>query len=268
MVRTKTGRIKEGKKAYNLYKLAEERIRMNARVPVQKFADSSNDLNFKNEFLPKLKNLLQEDTEVNLLLDYSIPLKQISSLFVTHYSLSNNSKKMKYLLEPTKKKIYSIAEYIQNTGNSTLTSERLQEMLQNQEKEKQNIGNPSGPLNMEALKIFYRTPIQILKAVAIVTDPNIAITDKVVSALTIAQKTLPLPEEVKSIPIPYSLTSLSLLPAPIFGGLIPYIPPLTSYNVASPIGPIFLGLEPLLWDLPFYSNTNKEKASDDETCDD
>ena len=267
VLKTKTGRIKENDNSFDVFMLAEERIRINARIPAERFADPNNDLNFKNEFLPRLKNLMLDDTEVNLIFDYSIPLKQLASLFVIHYSLSNNGKKMKYLLEPTKKKVYNIIEYLDNTGNSTLSSNRLREMMEKQSEERENVGNPAGPLDMEALKLFYRTPIQVLKSLSIAIDPNIAITDKVVAALTIAQKVLPLPPEVKSLPIPYLLTSLSLLPAPIFGGAIPYIPPLTSYNIATPIGPIFLGLEPLLWDLPFYAKNNKEKASgEDEEC--
>lgn len=265
--KTKTGLIKEKNSSFDIFMLAKEAIRVNARIPVERFIDPGNDLDFENRFLPKLKNLLLDDTEVNLIFDYSIPLKQLVSLFTIHYSLSNNGKKMKYLLEPTKKKIYNIIEYLENTGNSTLSSNRLREMIEKQNEENENVGNPAGPLDMEALKLFYRTPIQVLKSLSIAIDPNIAITDKVVAALTVAQKALPIPTELKSLPIPYSLTSLSLLPAPIFGGLIPFIPPLTSYNIATPIGPIFLGLEPLLWDLPFYRKDNKEKASGkDEQC--
>lgn len=257
-VRNKLGIIKEEKEVYDIYEIAQEALSINARIKTYDFVIPNNDLGFENEHLPKLLKLLQEDTEVNLILGYAVPIKELISIFLLHYVLSSNSKKMKYLFEPTKKKIYTISEYLENVGDTTLSSARLREITEKQRKEQENVGNPAGPINPEALKMFLRTPIHILKSLAIIADPNVAITDKVVRALTIAQQILPLPEDIKRIPIPYSLTSLALLPAPIFGGLIPAIPPLTAYNITFPAGPIFLALEPLLWDLPWFTVKNRE----------
>lgn len=264
----KAGFIQEKEKSFEVSILAEERFSVNREENSADFVNRNNDNRYMFEFYQKLKSRLLEDKEVNLLFAYSVPIKEVFNILLLHSSLSNNSPKMKYLFEPTKNIIKSLAEMLATIGNTGLSSERLRQEMEKQQRERDNVGNPAGPLSFDALKMYLRTPIQLLKGIAITSDPNIAITDKVVTGLTLAQQLLPLPEEVKKIPIPYSAISLSLLPFPIFGGLIPSIPPLTSYNVASPLGPIFLGLEPLLWDLPWFKTNNNLLGPNTVVCED
>lgn len=264
---TKSGYItEENRISYDLLVIAEERYRINQKDEAEAFLGRRNLERYNMEFYQNLFDRLLEDEEVNLMFCYAIPLKEIASILIHHTQLANNTKKMKYLFEPTKKSIKRMADFLENTGNDTLSSERLREAMMKIQREKENVGNPAGPLDFSALKMFYRTPIHILKGVAIASDPNIALTDKIISGIslvsTLASSIPPIPgvPPPPKIPIPpYGLVSLALLPFPLFtpppAGIIP---PLTSYNIGSPIGPIFLALEPLLWDLPFYKIQNSE----------
>lgn len=265
--KSKLGYIRENENEYDIFQLAEERLRVNAKQSIGVFVGSNNQLRFKNEFEQRLKTLLILDQEVELLLGFSLPLKEITSMLLVHFSLSNNDEKMKYLFEPTKKIMTEMIDYLDSVGNNALSSQRIKENLEKQQREKDNVGNPAGPLNPEALKLFYRTPIQILKSLTVITDPNVAITDKVIR--TISAATSLLPPDLKPPFIPYSLVSLSLAPFPIFqpppAGIIP---PLTSYNVASPLNYIFFALEPLLWDLPYFQNYNVDSVGEKNVCSD
>lgn len=284
----KAGIVREkGQQIYDVYPILEENIEHNKTELASSFI-RTNQENKYNSYLSKLKQLMIEDDKSNLFFSYALPLQEITSVLLLHSSLANNNKKMKYMFEPSKKKVQNMIEYVATVGDARYSNERIRQMIEDQREERNNVGNPAGPLNFDALKLFYRTPIQILKSLAITTDPNIMLTDKIISTVSMLHSFAQLAENtVASLPIhgedrdqprdpikipkpflPYNLTSLALLPFPIFGGLIPAIPPLTSYNVASPIGPIFLLLEPLLWDLPYYSQENKESLSERENCED
>lgn len=263
----KLGYIREGDNEYDVYQLAEERLRVNAKQSIGVFVGSNNKLRYDNEFFERLKINLSTDQEVELLLGFALPLKEVTSMLLLHFLLSNNDEKMKYLFEPTKKKITEMSEYLDLVGDNALSSKRIKETMEKQRKETENVGNPAGPINAEALKMFYRTPIQILKSLTVMTDPNVALTDKVIR--TVSAVTSLLPPEVKPPFIPYSVVSLSLLPAPIFTPPpVGIIPPLTAYNPASPLNYIFFGLEPLLWDLPYFQNYNKESNGNGQVCED
>jgi hypothetical protein len=73
----------------------------------------------------------------------------------------------------------------------------------------------------------------------------------------------------ESINIPYSLASLALAPFPVFGPAS-----LTAYNIAMPFGPLFLALEPLIYETPqFKAAVPKKPGSTADTsgnlkCDD
>lgn len=274
--------------SFDCIPLVKTQIKYNKDQRLSEFRLENHEQKYDSQFLERLKQAIIESDKTNLLFGYSLPLQEIVSILLLHSSLANNTKKMKYLLEPSKKNIQNMCEYVGRVGDARFSSERLRDIIDSQREERENVGNPAGPLNFEALKLFYKTPIQILKSMAITTDPNIMLTDKVIAAVStihsVAQTAenitaaLPIhgengdqPRDPIIIPkpfLPYSLTSLALLPFPIFGGLIPAIPPLTSYNVASPIGPIFLALEPLLWDLPYYAEENKTALSEDRNCND
>lgn len=288
VIKQKSGLIVESQTYFETFPIVKKHLAHNRTELVSIFTQTNLENKYNSEFLPRLKQLMIEDDETNLFFSYALPLQEIISILLIHSSLANNTKKMKYFLEPSKKKIQDMCEYIGRVGDARFSSERLRDIIDSQREERENVGNPAGPLNFEAIKLFHKTPIQILKSMAITTDPNIMLTDKVIAAVStihsVAQATeninaaLPIhgengdqPRDPIIIPkpfLPYSLISLALLPFPIFGGLIPAIPPLTSYNIASPIGPIFLALEPLLWDLPYYVEENKTALSENRNCTD
>lgn len=62
----------------------------------------------------------------------------------------------------------------------------------------------------------------------------------------------------EKINIPYSVASLILAPLPVFGPAS-----LTTYNMTFPVGPLFLALEPLIYETPeFKASMPKRKATD------
>lgn len=235
---------------YNVIKIAAEEIIVNQTENAKTFINRNNENRYMEEFFVELKTKLLKNIDVNLLFAYAIPLKEMASMLILHTNLASNSYKMKYLLEPTKNTISNITNTLLKMGDKTKNP--IDDMMAGIFDSMANMGNPAGPLDPDALKMYARTPIQILKSLATIVDPNIALADKINSGISLAGSLIG-----EKIFIPYSALSLALLPAPIFGGLIPYIPPLTAYNLAPPLGPAFLLLEPLLWDLPWFQGVAK-----------
>lgn len=188
-----------------------------------------------------------------VLLKYCLCLDELKQIALLHSFMFHNDQDSRFLFEGTKMMISKMYQANMNIGNANNTVEQLNAILQEQKRNEDNTGNPLGPA-LEALKFYYRTPIQILKGVATLVDPNIALADIIVKGAAMAGNLVG-----QKVDIPYSLASLALLPFPIFNGVAPPIPPLSSYNVAMPVGPIFLALEPLLKDLPYYQNRDKGK---------
>lgn len=257
-IREKIGQDREN--YFDAFQLAEERIRVNKEQTLQEAANFFTKSTYDNAFYRILRDNLTQDQEVQLLFLYSLPIKEICNMFILHYYLSNNGEKMKNLLEPTKKKTAHMAEFAEMIGDGTKSADIIKKINKEQREEQENVGNPAGPLNEEALKLFYRTPIQILKSITIITDPNVAITDKIIR--TVSALTPLLPPEARPPFIPYSAVSFALLPFPIFTPPpVGIIPPLTTYNPTSPMNYLFFALEPLLWDLPYFENYNKKSQS-------
>lgn len=267
----KSGYIKEKVKEYHCYIISQEEIKLNETVKISTFSQLNHENRYMSEFYQRLKSSVVNSLNTKLLLNYSVPLKEVSCALILHNAMASNNLKMKYLFEPTKKFTKNVSRILNKVGDKKSTSYDLEQLIQAQMRERENVGNPAGPIDFDAFKLYLRTPIQLLRGIATVVDPNIAITDKVVMGISMAMSLagIKLP-----VPIPYSLVSLALLPFPIFtpppAGIIP---PLTSYNITMPVGPIFLALEPLLWDLPYYQNlfneirTGKDSEKDDGSID-
>ena len=239
-------------KIYSILKIAEYEQEIKINLTVKQLKDLSNIRNYEEIFFPVLKSQLIDTDEMDVMFSYCIPTKEISTISLFHSYCGNNSEKQKYLFQPTKDTIKRTYKIIDNYGNKTSTLEDLMKMRDKQKQEMDNEGNPAGPLNFDALKIFLRTPIHILRGLATIVDPNVFIADKIVAGVAAAGALVG-----QNIYVPYNLTSLALLPFPLFTPPpIGIIPPLTAYNIALPLGPIFLILEPLLWDLPWFKNTN------------
>lgn len=200
-----------------------------------------------------LKPSLIKNSLFQILLKYCLCLDELKQIALLHSFMFHNDQDSRFLFEGIKMTISRIYQASTNLGNASNTVNQLNAILQEQKRNEENTGNPLGP-SPEALKFYYRTPIQILKGLAMLVDPNIALADLIVRGAAMAGNLVG-----QKIDIPYSLASLALLPFPIFNGVAPPIPPLSSYNIAMPLGPIFLALEPLLKDLPYYQNRDKGK---------
>lgn len=245
---------------FNSLTLAEQEI----AIPFEEVVDPSGfNPNFEDlyteSYYNKLLDLLISSSDCKVLFNYSLLLQQLIEMIVINSNLSHNDQDGRFLFEGTKILISKMQSATNNFGNSSGSAKRIQSMADAQVQMENNTGNPLGP-SLEALKFFYRTPIQMLKGLSTIVDPNIALADKIVQGGAMAGSL----GGIKTV-IPYSAASLALLPFPLFNGVTPpYIPPLTSYNVGLPIGPIFLGLEPLLYDLPWYQNNNKENSTSEK----
>lgn len=244
-------------KVYSILTVAEQEQLLNINLTAGHLQRLSTVDNYNEIFYPILREKILRTREVSAMFDYCIPVKEISTIALFHTYLINNSEKQKYLFQPTKDTINKIFEILEDFGDKTKTSKKLSSLREKQKNEINNEGNPAGPANFEALKIFARTPIHILRGLATAVDPNIFIADKIVAGAAAAGSLMN-----QKIYVPYGLTSIALLPFPLFtpppAGIIP---PLTAYNIAMPLGPIFLALEPLLWDLPWFKSINGDPSN-------
>jgi hypothetical protein len=244
-------------KVYSILKIAQYEQDIKTSLTVQQMQNLANTRSYEEIFFPVLKAKILETDEMKAMFSYCIPTREISTLSMFHTYCANNNEKQKYLFQPTKEAIKRTYKVLDNYGNKTNTLEDLAKMREKQKQDRDNEGNPAGPLNFDALKIFLRTPIHILRGLATIVDPNVFIADKIVAGVAAAGALVG-----QKIYVPYSLTSLALLPFPLFTPPpIGIIPPFTAYNIALPLGPIFLILEPLLWDLPWFKTINGDPTN-------
>lgn len=203
---------------------------------------------YENIYYGQLKSKIVSNPDTTVMFDYCLSIEEMLQLFIVNSNLVHNDQQGRYLFESSKSYITDMTKRLKDYGNKTKITSNLARMLNDQQQRENNIGSPLGP-SLEALKFFYRTPIQILKGQATLTDPNLAIADKIVAAGAMAGAL-----SGQKIDIPYKVASLAMLPFPLFNGVAPPIPPLTSYNMVMPAGITFLALEHLLKDLPYYQN--------------
>jgi len=241
-------------KVYNVLKITQAEQVVNTTFTAKHLKALASSQNYNRLFLPILKERLLSTKSMQVMFDYCVPIKEISTIALFHSYLSNNGEKQKYLFEPTKNMIKQTFDLLDNFGDKTKTAQKIATLKKTQQEQAGNEGNPAGPLNFDALKIFLRTPIHILRGLATIVDPNIFIADKIVAGAAVAGSLLN-----QKIYVPYSVTSIALLPAPLFlPPPVGIVPPLTAYNIMIPLGPLFLALEPLLWDLPWFKSINAD----------
>lgn len=210
------------------------------------------DSTYLNTYLPLLKEKIYKNKKLNTLLKYCLSIDELTLMFIINSFLIHNDQDGRFLFESTKSSLAKMYSALENNGDSKNLITSLEEMQKQQKEREDNTGNPLGPA-LEALKLFYRTPIQLLKGIATITDPNIALADKIVQGAAMAGSLIG-----QKIDIPYKLASLALLPGPLpFTGIPPIPPPLTLYNIAYPAGIMFLLLEDFLKDMPYYQNQDK-----------
>lgn len=204
--------------------------------------------NYDRNYLNLLKNAISSNVDTTVMFKYCLVLEEMLQLLLVNSNLVHHDQLGRFLFESTKSYVCDMMNRLKDFGDKRKINSNLANMLEQQKQREDNTGNPLGPA-LEALKFYYRTPIQILKGQATLVDPNIGIADKIVAGAAMAGSLIG-----QKIDIPYKVASLALLPAPIFNGVAPPIPPLTAYNMAMPVGPVFLALEHLLKDLPYYQN--------------
>ena len=240
-------------KYYNLFELYSSELPLATNnLTIQEMTSGPSALlnmdNFNTYFYPILRKQMYTSDHSKVLFDYCFGMKELISVGVIHNYFLSNNENMKFLLESMGERIKQTLKVLDNFGDKTQTNATLAAMREDTRKNMENEGNPAGPIGpfaAELLKIFIRTPIHILRGLATIVDPNIFISNLIVAGVSIGGALLG-----KKLWVPYTLTSILLFPAPLF--VPPYMIPLTAYNIGLPIGPIFLALEWLLWDLPWY----------------
>lgn len=199
-----------------------------------------------------LKKRLYKNNSLKHFVNYMLSAETIWKFLSISSFLTHNDQQGRFMFESTKSTLTKIFNSVKYNGDSKRIMSSIEDLGKQQKEREDNTGNPLGPA-LEALKFFYRTPIQLMKGLATVADPNIAIADKIVQGAAMAGSLIG-----QKVDIPYKVASLALLPGPIpFTGVPPIPPPLTLYNIAFPVGPSFLALEHLLKDLPYYQNQNQ-----------
>jgi hypothetical protein len=207
---------------------------------------------FLNVYLPLLKERMYKNKTFNTFLKYCLSQDDLQIMMVINSFLIHNDQEGRFLFESTKSTIAKMFGALVNNGNAKNIVRSIEEAQEQQKEREDNTGNPLGPA-IEAFKFFYRTPIQLMKGLATINDPNIAIADKIVQGAAMAGAL-----SGQKIDIPYKVASLALLPGPFpFTGIPPIPPPLTLYNLLFPVGPMFLSMEHLLKDLPYYQNQDQ-----------
>lgn len=139
---------------------------------------------FEKKYARLLRQQLQTDPQIDLLIDYCLFSKRLLSLFLIHSTMVLNGEQMKFLLEGTKQELKKLFFSLGTLGNYVHKNEfKLKGGNAGEFQRKFNrIGDPAGPSGPDAFYFWTTTPIHILKALAIMTDPNIFWADKIVAA--------------------------------------------------------------------------------------
>jgi len=139
---------------------------------------------FDKKYFKILKDQLLKDTQLDVLIDYCLFSKKMLSLFMIHSTMVLNGEQIKFLFEGTKLELKKLFYSLQTLGDYTAKTEfKLKGGNSGEFQRKFNrIGDPSGPSGPDAFYYWSTTPIHILKALAVMTDPNLFWADKIVAA--------------------------------------------------------------------------------------
>jgi len=161
-------------------------------VPVDDFAQMKDaegkiQRTFERDYGPSLLEDLADAIDTRTLFDYCFFSKRLVTFMLIQSSMVLNSEDMKFLFEGTKIELKKLFNILQNMGDYTSKSEGqfLDGVPGNAGAYKADfdqIGSPSGPKGPDAFYLASITPILILRGLAELIDPNIAITAKVVAA--------------------------------------------------------------------------------------
>lgn len=139
---------------------------------------------FDKKYGRVLKKRIGQDSDIDLLIDYCLFSKRLLSLFLIHSTMVLNSEQMKFLFEGTKQELKKLFFNLQTVGNYVNKNEfKIKGGNAGEFQRKFNrIGSPSGPSGHDAFYFWTTTPIHILRALAVMTDPNLFWADKIVAA--------------------------------------------------------------------------------------
>jgi hypothetical protein len=140
---------------------------------------------FDKKYRSSLFELLAQDEDTRLLFEYCFAPKRLTSLLYLHSTMTLNSEEMRLLFEGTKRELKKLFETLLSMGDYLSNKDMLDGIPGNAaayKKSFDDIGSPSGPSGPDAFYYHTITPIMILRGLAELTDPNIAITAKIVAA--------------------------------------------------------------------------------------
>lgn len=155
----------------------------------QKMNDAQGNIEqvFENNYKALSLDNLSDNLDVRTLFDYCFFSKRLVTFMLIHSSMILNSEDMKFLFEGTKIELKKLFNILRNMGDYTSKSESqsLNGVPGNAGAFKADfdqIGAPGGPKSPDAFYLHSITPILILRGLAELIDPNIAITAKIVAA--------------------------------------------------------------------------------------
>jgi len=142
---------------------------------------------FQEKYAPSLIKDLANSLDSRTLFDYCFLSKRLVTFMLIQSSMVLNSEDMKFLFEGTKIELKRLFNALRNMGDYT---SRNEEQLLNgvpgnagaYKADFDQIGSPSGPRGPDAFYLASITPILIIRGLAEMSDPNIAVTAKVVAA--------------------------------------------------------------------------------------
>ncbi|HUW49030.1 MAG TPA: hypothetical protein VMW36_09850, partial [Patescibacteria group bacterium] len=183
---TKFGEIKTYTQ-YNTIPIAEVEIKIDNFMDKMKDSKEKIEQNFDLIYEEQLLALLEQELDTRTLFDYCFFANRLFALLFINSSLALNTEDMRMLFEGTKGELKRLFAILRNMGDYTSKSDAqfLDGVPGNASAFKadfDSIGSPSGPRGPDAFYLASITPILILRGLAELTDPNIAITSKIVAA--------------------------------------------------------------------------------------
>lgn len=215
----------------------------------------------------QILNSLKQKEDYQLIIKKSLGIDRIANLISIHSTSALSNEKVENLFKYTKKSILEIMKIASNIDNYNYKSEHEKNGGDTAAyyRDSQNFGNPNGNPNasFDIAKFLITTPILILKGLAQLTDPNIAIASQIVNAAAAGLLFPKLNEngEIIGYPgdpfiLPTAVASMALLPVNLMPPGLGIGPPVT------PLGIYFWILEPLLWSFSPFVQKMFSKSED------
>lgn len=265
------------KKFKNSLKLVNSNVEVNFNTWVsRRYIDPSDIITFDDSvisiyknlenFLKKEKNTLLQGLlskpDIQLLTKKSMSSDKIINLMSFYTDCGMSNKQIQTLFRGTKdniRKLLLSSETLDGYADPPVSQD------ENYTRDMNNVGNPNPDFNLDLLWFLITTPILILKGLAQTIDPNIAIASKIVDAAAagllfpkLNDRNQPVGYPGDPVILPTFLVSMLLLPVNI---LLPFTPPIAIGPPVTPLGMVYWGLEPLLWQFPYFTKLASESSA-------